>query len=101
MKVGYQWYFIPCTEHIVEVVKLAYIDASIVSQKRLGPFSVRGGRVANLHADGIGLKRRVTKTLILHEMWRDMTFSAAAAADSSSIHDIIDSDFLKDFTISM
>ena len=47
---------IPRTEHIVEIVKLAYFDESIVSQERFGVFCVRGNRIANLHADCIGLR---------------------------------------------
>ena len=47
---------IPRTEHIVKVVKLAYLDESIVSQERFGGFCVRGNRIANLHADCIGLR---------------------------------------------
>jgi hypothetical protein len=43
---------------------------------------------------------KVTKTLYL-QIREGVTFSAAATADSSSIQDIIDSDFLKPFTISM
>jgi hypothetical protein len=42
---------------------------------------------------------KVTKTLYL-QIREGVTFSAAATADSSSIQDIIDSDFLKPFTIS-
>jgi len=42
---------------------------------------------------------KVTKVLYL-QIREGMTFPAAATADSSSIQDIIDSDFLKVFTIS-
>jgi hypothetical protein len=37
---------------------------------------------------------------MLHPKWEGVTFSAAAAADSLSIQDIDDSDFLKAITIS-
>jgi hypothetical protein len=70
MKVGRQYNFIPRTEHVIEVVKLAYIDASIVSQERLGALCVGRTRVANLHTDRIGLRRRVIRTPILHKDWR-------------------------------
>lgn len=48
---------IPCTEHIAEIIKLANVDESIVSQERFGALRVRRNGVANLHADCIGLRR--------------------------------------------
>jgi hypothetical protein len=47
---------VPRAKHIVEVIKFAYLDESVVSQERLGALCVRGNRVANFHADRIGLE---------------------------------------------
>lgn len=90
---------IPRTEHILEVVELAYFDESIVSQKGLGALGIWGNGVSDFHADCIGLRKVVTRTYD-RSKWERLTFPAAAVADSSSIQDIDESDFLKAFTIS-